>query len=122
MKRQAVCTAFVALVAVSLIGCGRDWKAEIESNTSWYGAYGGVSGSEWTTTSVQGSGDRTIDLPDDDRVCCRFYQEGNGFLSVKVKDDGGGLFHIFAEDSRQAETNINGGMIEICTEGSVPGY
>lgn len=103
-----------------LLGCGSDWKAEITSSTRWYGVYGGASGVEFSVNEVSGAGNKTIDLPDDDRVCCGFVQEGSGFLKVEIKDKGGGLFHLFAEDTRSGETNINGGEVQICSEGSAP--
>jgi hypothetical protein len=103
-------------------GCGRDWKAEIESNTSWHGAYGGITGSQWVTSEVQGQGSKTIDLPDDDRVCCSFQQTGNGYVRVTIKDEGGGPFRIFAESSRSGQTNINGGTVNICSEGTIQDY
>lgn len=107
-------------LAMLTTGCGRNWKAEIDSNTRWYAVYGGVSGSTWVTSEESGTGSRTIDLPDDDRICCSFQQEGSGYLKVEIKDTGGGLFHLMAEDSRKGATNVNGGIINICTEGTVP--
>lgn len=111
-----------ALLAVALLtaGCGKDWKLEVESNTSWSGSYGTVSVDGLSEGDVQGSGSRSFDLPDDDRVCCAFTQTGNGYLHVKIKDEGGGLFHMFAEDERSAETNVNGGLADLCTEGTLP--
>jgi hypothetical protein len=101
-------------------GC-TDWKAEIDSNTSWYAVFGGVTTSgEWTTSEMRGTGDKTIDLPDDMRVCCVVWQQASGYVKVNVKDDGGGPFHIFAEKGRKSETNVSGGRVEMCNEGTVP--
>jgi hypothetical protein len=120
MKKIAARVLTVSVVIVALAGCGADWKAEIESNTNWYGYYGGVTGNNWSYSEVQGSGSREMDLPDDDRVCCRFFQTAYGYLNITIKDDGGGPFHIFAADSRSGSTNAIGGMIEICSEGIIP--
>jgi hypothetical protein len=54
-------------------------------------------------------------------VCCRVFQTGPGFVRVTIKDDGGNPFHWFAEDSKSAETNQNGGEADICAEGVFPG-
>jgi len=120
MTRAHVTLVVVAGATILLAGCGRDWKLEVESNTSWYGQYGGVTGSEWAFAEGDGTGSQTIDLPDDDRVCCAFQQLGAGYLKVKIYDDGGGLFHLMAESDRGGETNLPSGWVELCSEGSVP--
>lgn len=119
-SRQTYLRTCLFVAVLLTVGCGKDWKLEIESNTSWSGTYGAVSGSGLSEGDVQGSGNRSFDLPDDDSVCSAFTQTGNGYLKVKIKDDGGGLFHMFAEDERSAETNVNGGFAGVCTEGTLP--
>lgn len=113
-------TIFALLSVLVLCGCSSDWKLEIDSNANWHGVYGGVSGTQWSTSEVSGSGSRTIDISDDDRVCVVFQQTSSGYLKIKLKDEGGGLFGIFAASDRDGQTNVNGGTVDICSEGSVP--
>jgi hypothetical protein len=107
-----------ATLALATTGCGRDWKLEVDSNTTWSGSYGSWTGYSYSSGDITGSGSRTFDLPDDDRVCAAFTQTGNGYLRVAIKDKGGFL-GLFKEDSRTTETNVRGGYADICTEGLV---
>ena len=111
---KSLATLLVLLVGVT--GCSTDWRAEIDSNTHWYGEFGAVTGNEFVTSSVEGTGSRTIDLPDEDRVCCFFIQEGNGYVNVTIKDRAS----LFPKKKRTASTNVNGNSIQICTEGTYP--
>ena len=120
---QRVTLVLAAGILVFLTGCGPDWKAEIESDTDWYIQYGGASGTQWTFSTQQGSGNKTVNLPDDDRVCIRVQQTGGGYVRVELKDEGGGPFGIFSSRERDAEVNVSGGSMEMCSEGQIPsGY
>lgn len=120
MKTFKLTFAAALASCLALVGCGQNWKAEIESNTSWNIMYGGVSGGEFVFSELNGTGNKTIDLPDDDRVCCLLTQRGSGAVHLKIKDDGGNPFHLFAADEREARTNVSGGTIEMCSEGTIP--
>lgn len=118
--RAPVRLAGALLLALLLAGCGKKLKLQVDSNTTWSGSYGSVRGANWSTADVAGTGSRTFDLPDDDRVCCAFTQTGTGYLKITIKDEGGGPGHLFADDSRSTETNVHGGTADLCTEGTVP--
>ena len=118
--RATIRTGLVLGVLLALAGCSPDWKLEIDSNTHWYAQYGGVSGDQWSESSIEGDGSRTIGLGDNEAVCARVEQAGDGYVRIKLKDEGGGWFHIFAADSREAETNHDGGTAEACSQGSIP--
>lgn len=113
------CMLLIGIAAITA-GCGTNWKAEIDSNTSWYMLYGGASGNTFASSELSGSGSRTVDMPDDDRVCLVLQQNGSGYVNVTLRDTGGGLFHILAEDERTVSTNVNGGIVDMCSEGSLP--
>ena len=99
----------VILLAVSLtsLGCGVDYKAEVQSDTEWSGAFG--------NRTVDGSGSTTVDLPDDHPQCCVVQkQTEHGYLKVRVVGEGGWL--VGPGDSDWAVTYAEYGVVSICSE------
>jgi hypothetical protein len=106
----------LALVAVmvgsiALAGCGQDLKAKVESNTSWSGAFG--------NRSVDGSGSKTVDLPDD-RPQCAVVQKSTqgGSLTVRIICENTGLAAMFgAEDEEDSATTTAAyGVVSVCSD------
>lgn len=76
---------FAVFSCVFFAGCADDWVAEVNSNTSWSGAFG--------NSTVDGSGSRTVDLPDDEIVCCVVQKQSeHGSLSVSIKNQNNSIF------------------------------
>jgi hypothetical protein len=85
-----------------ILGCS-DYKAEIESNTSWSGWFG--------DRTVAGSGNMTIDLDDDESQCCEVYKEtGYGWLRISIINES-----IFYCDGGDAETLAPFGGVSACS-------
>lgn len=102
---------FVKLFAMCAVlfcaGCAVDYKAEVKSSTSWSGAFG--------NSTVDGSGDRTVDIPDDYPQCVVVQKETSvGSLSVRVVAEGGGIFA--PSDSDWATTTAQYGVVSACSE------
>ena len=90
-----------------LAGCSVDYKAQVRSDTTWSGSFG--------NRSVDGSGNQTIDLPDEHPQCVVVQKDTRqGVLSVRVVAEGGGLFK--PEDSAWAETTAEFGVVSACSE------
>ncbi len=79
-KKIRMLMALAAVCALCfMMGCSGDYKADVESNTSWSGVFGGKS--------VSGSGNKTIDLPDEGRQCIQIQKNtASGFVKLKVYD------------------------------------
>jgi hypothetical protein len=118
-RRIRTLTAIVVL-ALLVPGCSPDWEIEIESDTEWTVTYGGVSGENWSTSVQRGSGDKTINVSNDDKMCLILMQHGSGSTRVKLKNTNGGPFGIFGPDGREEQTNVSGGSVQMCSEGSIP--
>jgi len=99
---------FVLIFFILTISCSVDYKAEVRSNTSWSGAFG--------NRTVDGSGYKTVDLPDEHPQCCCVQKETeSGYLQVRVTADGGFLFG--PGDSHWVETTAAYGVVTVCSEG-----
>ena len=97
----------LTLVMLLFCGCGVDYKAEVQSNTKWSGAFG--------NRTVDGSGNRTIDLPDDHPQCCVVQkQTEDGYLKVRVVGEGGWI--LGPGDSDWVETTADYGVVSVCSE------
>lgn len=103
--RTALKAVTLALAAVLLTGCA-DYAVEIQSNTSWSCACG--------DRSVDGSGNQTVDLPDDPPVCATVQKDTrDGRLAAQVVNEGG-IFGAGGGD--QAETTAEYGVVSVCSD------
>lgn len=93
------------LVLFAMTAC-TDYKVKVESDTSWSGAFG--------NRTVDGSGNRTVDLDDDgETVCCVVQkQTREGYLKITIIDDGSS---IFASDGKSVRTTAEYGVVSVCT-------
>ena len=98
--------AMVCLVlAFGLLAC-TDYQAEVESDTSWSGAFG--------DRTVDGTGNQVVDLPDDWPQCVVVQKQTiHGFLRVRVIG-GGGI--LGPGDSDWVETTAEYGVVSACAE------
>ena len=95
------------VIAILLMSCSVDYKAEVQSNTSWSGAFG--------NRSVDGSGNQTVDLPDEHPQCIVVQKDTEqGFLRVRVAAEGGGWL-FSPEDSDWVETTAAFGVVSACS-------
>ncbi len=99
---------FVLLSFITIfiaIGC-TDYKAKVESDTSWSGWFG--------DDHVSGQGNRVIDLPDgedEENACCLVSKETEqGWLKVTIVDEG-----FLGGDGESKETAEPYGIVEVCT-------
>ena len=110
MERVLTKTRVILLLCAGLLatGCSADYKVEIESNTAWSGAFGGKV--------VNGSGNLTIDLPDDGLQCILLQKNTiPGYIRMRVYD---------VNDSSTAtngagdwvETNTPYGAVQTCVK------
>jgi hypothetical protein len=96
----------LVLVLVQVMGCSNDWKAKVESSTEWSGSFSG--------RTVDGRGNQTVDLDDDDLVCCSVQkQTESGFLKVSVINEGS---NPLASDGESKETNAAYGIVTVCSK------
>jgi hypothetical protein len=104
MKRSILSIA--CFLFLFFVGCSTDWKAKVESNTSWSGSFSG--------RTVDGSGSQTIDLDDDEIVCCSVQKETEqGFLKVTVINDGS---NFLIGDGESKETTAAYGVVTVCSK------
>lgn len=104
MKSFIIITAACLL----LIGCSKDYKVEITSDTDWYGQ---VSG-----RSVEGPGNQTIDMDDNKGECALLVKKTDaGKLSAKIIWDGGWFINPSGE-TKSVSTMEPNGSIEICID------
>jgi hypothetical protein len=93
-----------------LIGCGSDWKAEIESTTSWKAE---CKKGDFIYNTVEGSGNKTISLSDDEKVCVTVQKKTEeGYLKITIIDD---TIIWSSGDPAWAETNHPYGKVEACS-------
>ena len=99
-------SSLLLCLSISLfLGC-RDWKAEVSSDTKWSGSFG--------NSTVDGSGNQTVDLPDDEIVCVVVQKETEaGFLKVKIINDSA---NPFASDGEEASTSAQFGVVSVCSK------
>lgn len=96
----------IVLVGLLFGGCSDDWKAKVESDTSWSGSFSG--------RTVDGSGNQTIDLDDDEVVCCVVQkQTERGRLKVSIVNEGSSPF---ASDGESKETTAAYGVVSVCNK------
>ena len=96
---------FIILTMILLVGCSTDWKAKVESDTAWSGAFG--------NRTVAGVGSKVIDLPDDDVTCCVVQkQTKEGYLKVSVVNEGNST----APNGESASTIAEYGVVIVCSQ------
>ncbi|MBT4851326.1 MAG: hypothetical protein HON37_04565 [Candidatus Marinimicrobia bacterium] len=96
---------YLIFLILVFLGC-TDYKAEIESDTSWSGSFG--------NRTVDGSGDKTIDIPDDNIVCCVAQKSTTGgFLKIRIVDDGAILFGTKTD---WVKTTAEYGVVSVCND------
>lgn len=107
IQKIAVINRFL-LVILFLSACGMDTKAEVQSNTSWSGAFG--------NRTVDGSGDAIIDLPDEDNQCAVVQKEtSGGYLKLRIIQDPEGIEKIRGDkESSWSETTADYGVVSAC--------
>lgn len=97
----------VFILTVFLIGCSDHWKAKVESNTSWSGSFNG--------TTVDGHGNQTVDLGNDDIVCCVVQkQTTGGRLKVSIVNESNNP--LGSGDGESKETTAQYGVVSVCNE------
>ncbi len=108
IRRVALVAALVCMTA--LCGCGEDLYVEIESSTSWSGAFG--------NRTVDGSGDDRVDVSDDRPVCAVVQkQTEGGSLTARMICENKGLYALFgAEDEEDSATTTAAyGVVSVCS-------
>lgn len=98
---------FIAILLFS--SCTTEWKAKVESDTSWSGSFAG--------TTVEGSGSKTIDLGSgqDEIYCCVVQkQTESGYLKVSIKSESNSIFG--SEDGESKETTASYGVVSVCNK------
>lgn len=101
MKKPFFSLLFIFAIIVT--GC-TDWKAKVESNTSWSGSFSG--------RTVDGRGNKTVDLDYDDIICCVVQKQTvEGYLRVSIVDEGS---NPFATDGESKETTAAYGVVSVC--------
>jgi hypothetical protein len=84
-----------------------DYKAKIESDTSWSGAFG--------NSTVDGTGSRSIDLPDDGIQCCTVQKQNKkGRLKITIINDTSNP--LLSTELNSAETTAEYGVVSACTK------
>jgi len=100
MKKLFTLLVFLSFIIISCT----DYKAKVESNTSWSGAFG--------NRTVDGSGNQTVDLDDDEIQCCVVQkQTTTGRLKVTIVDEG-----FLGADGESAETTAEYGVVSVCSK------
>ena len=98
----------IALLGLTLIGCSKDYKVEVRSDTSWSGAFG--------NRTVDGSGNQTIDIPDDPPECVVVQKETkDGYLEIHLIEEGGWFLNP-TNDYERVRTTAEYGLVSDCTE------
>jgi hypothetical protein len=88
-----------------LVGCAPDWKARVESNTSWSGSFGG--------RTVDGHGNQTVGLGSGEVVCCVVQKNTTGGrLKVSIVDES--TFGLGSGESN--ETTAQYGCVSVCSK------
>lgn len=114
MRRVRLFHVILVSTALASAGCSKDWKLKLESNTSWSGSYGTGSSGSFSSGTIQGTGNRTFDVGDDDGVCAGFNQVGPGYLKLTLEKEGS----LFSPgEKKSAISNVNGGFAGVCTDG-----
>lgn len=98
----------IVALCVTSAACSHDYKAKVESDTSWSGAF--------STRTVQGSGNQIVDIDnDDDGVVCVAVQKQTrlGSLAVQVVDEGNTWFK---KNGPRVVTNADFGVATACND------
>jgi hypothetical protein len=105
-------TSFIIFLGFCfLIGCGDDWKAEIESDTTWI-AECKIDGIAYRT--IEESGNKFIDLRDDEQVCVEVWKTTEeGYLKLTIFNDNPG--RLGSDEASWAKTTRPYGEVERCT-------
>lgn len=113
MRRGRLFYVVLLSTALATAGCSKDWKLKVESNTAWTGSYGTGSQGSLSSGTIQGSGNRTFDVGDDDRICAGFTQLGSGYLNLTLEKKGS----LFSPGKKKsAISNVSGGFAGVCTD------
>lgn len=95
----------IGVILLALAGCHADIYAEVQSNTSWSGAFG--------DRTVDGTGNAKVDLPDEPPQCVVVQKETTqGTLRVRVVASGG---VISPGGSGWVETTAAYGVVSACS-------
>ena len=98
----------ILLVAMTGIGCSVDFSVDVRSNTSWSGYF--------ADRSVEGSGNKTVDLPGDPPQCVTVQKDTEeGYLEIQIKESGG-WFLSPTTDYNPIRTTAAYGIVSDCTE------
>jgi hypothetical protein len=102
---------FIILFGICfVIGCGSDWNAEIESTTTWNAE---CKKGDFIWKTVEGSGNKTIPLSDEDKVCVSVQKKTEeGYLKITIIDE---TIFWSSGDPAWAETNHPYGTVEVCS-------
>lgn len=97
------------MITLFLAGCSVDYKVDIESDTSWSGAF--------DNRSVDGKGNETVDVGDTPPVCAVVQKDTKeGFLTAKMVCHYRGPQKIFKEKATKdrATTTAAYGVVSVC--------
>lgn len=97
----------ILCVALFLGGCAVDWKAKVESDTSWSGAF--------ADRTVDGRGTQTITLGStyEDTYCVVVQKSTKqGRLKLTIYRDPSSLFG--GDEAKSAETVAEFGIVSLC--------
>lgn len=99
--------SIAAVLLLTVAACSHEYKAKVESDTSWSGSF--------SNRTVDGSGDRTVDLDDDDGTVCVVVQKNTriGTLSVAVIDEGNTWFK---KQGNRVTTTADFGVVTACND------
>jgi len=101
----------IFLISVFFISCADDLRVDIESDTSWSGYFG--------NKTVDGSGNKSIDIPDDRPQCATAQKETElGFLTAKMIAERKGIAAIFGDEKveDEATTTAAYGLVTVCSK------
>lgn len=101
--------SIILIVALLLTGCSaQDRWAEIESDTDWSGYF--------ENRSVDGSGSRRVDLPQEGDIVCVVVQKETeeGYLRVRIVKEG--TFLAPPQETEWAETRAAYGVVDRCLD------
>jgi len=106
--KQVRITLIVVAAIIMFSGCSKDYKCEVRSNTDWSGAFG--------DRTVDGSGNRTIDMPGDPPQCVAVQkQTEEGYLEVQMVEEASGPLNS-ENDYSPVRTTAAYGVVTACTK------
>lgn len=105
MKKLILIASFL-FIAILSSSC-TDLKAKVESDTSWSGSFG--------DRTVDGSGNQTIDLPDDEPQCCVAQKNTTGGkLKITIINDTANP--LATKELNSSETYAQYGVVSVCSK------